>query len=201
MSRKPKKTNWQLIARKALNQERNKMSIPAEWTELSKSQIAVLQQLQDGGISISTIVDETEILKLLENGPKSFVEQCLRACMSTNDDESFETKFLFAFHLVEDAIDNERITYLTKKAVRQYVMMHSIEKDYTAFFIRFLKILNSNNDQAAETHSNHDNTDNSIPIENKICSENPEINSEVLLSACRRKNYAIIKELVSFGYR
>ena len=71
MSWKPRKTNWQLIARKALNQERNKKSIPAEWTEFSKSQIAVLLQLQDEGISISTIVDETDLLKLLENGPST----------------------------------------------------------------------------------------------------------------------------------
>ena len=202
MNRKLGKTNWQLLVRKALDQERkNKRSIPSAWKEFSKVQIDILLQLQDGGISIGTLIEESDLLKCLENGPRSFIEQCFQVCMATNDEESFETKFLLLFHLVEEAIDNETIAYSTKKAVRHYIMVHSIEKHHTEFFVRFLKVLYPNHDQYVETHSNRENTHKILATENEIGAETPEINSEMLLSACKRKNYAIIKQLVYFGYR
>ena len=119
--------------------------------------------------------------------------------MATNYEESFETKFLLLFHLIEDAIDNGQIRYSTKKILRQHIMMKSIEMDYTEFFVRFLKILHPNHEKDVETHSNSEKK--YLPNENEICTETPDINSEMLVSACKRKNYDIIKELVSFGYR
>ena len=77
--------------------------------------------------------------------------------------------------------------------------MKSIEMDYTEFFVRFLKILHPNHEKDVETHSNSEKK--YLPNENEICTETPDINSEMLVSACKTKNYAIIKELVSFGYR
>ena len=81
--------------------------------------------------------------------------------------------------------------------------MQMIEKGDADTLSRFLAILFPNSDKILKDKNSITDTDtiNITVHDGEILFEDPEINSEVLISACNRNNYSLVKCLVTVGYR
>ena len=81
--------------------------------------------------------------------------------------------------------------------------MQMIEKGDADTLSRFLAIIFPNSGKILkDNHSSTDTDTININVhDGEMLLEDPEINSEVLISACNRNNYSIVECLVTVGYR
>ena len=81
-------------------------------------------------------------------------------------------------------------------------MLQIIETENTKALVKFLSTLRPNDsDSTIVKHQNTVEGDGRTQNQNENVSQLQEVNSKILLSACRKRNFFIIKELVSLGYR
>ena len=117
MNQKSGNTHRKLLARQALDQEmKNSIAIPNEWRYFTKKEQNILLGLEDANISLGALIDQVDLILHIDEGSPTFVEQCIRCCLASDDNTSFGTKFLDLFHLIEDAIENKTAINISKIA-------------------------------------------------------------------------------------
>ena len=197
------KSKWHSVIQKALSHERRyNRVIPNEWRGFSNIEVNILFQLADEEVSIESIIEDRGLSILLEEGSEAFLEQCLYTCLGNNK-RMLDDKFLPLMHHIDELMAGRKIKYTNSKRVHHTVLLHVVEKENADALKALLSTNSLNVNDQKPTLEREDSTSNE-EIDTQSVRDymgNTEDNSDVLLNACARNNYAMVQALVSAGYR
>ena len=197
------KRKWHTLVKRALNHERRyNQVLPNEWRGFSNAEVNMLFELADDEISIESVNEGLNFLTLLEEGSEDFLEQCLYASIRSNN-RMIEDKFLPLFRQIDELVDNGKIKYMNKKKIHQSILYYVVERENVEALKTVLSEISLNASHQNPTFEREETiSDGDVVAQYDMERiENPENNSDVLLSACGKNNYRMVQALVSAGYR
>lgn len=186
---------WQVLARRAVSQDRRiNRVISNEWQGFNKKEIDLLFQLEDTDVPIESL----EILQILQNGSSAFLKQCLFTSMGEHR-KYFEERFLPLFHRIEKWTVDGLVMSTDRNELVESLLLHLVENEDVGHLqlllsktsFRFRKTLNI----ASE---NHDTVD---ALSSDEDTRYPQDNNIVLINACNRNNFDLVRILILAGYR
>ena len=190
---------WQSLVHRAISHERRVNRVGSHaWKQFDEDEIDVLLLLEDADINIETILKDDDFRRVLKNASSKFIEQCLWTSMGT-DRKWFEDEFLPLYNLLETWIVEGIIIAMTRHELIEAVLLHLIESED----VDCMQLLLSNTSHHY-LHKTHISTTSSTS-DDKIAKAKIEIfkenNSIVLMRACERNNFDIVRLLILAGYR
>ena len=190
---------WQSLVHRAISHERRISRIGYhEWRQFKEEEIGVLLQLEDSDIKIETILKDDDFLKVLQNASSKFIEQCLWTSMGT-DRKWFEDQFVPLYNLLQTWIIDGIIITKTRHELLEAVLLHLIESED----VNCMQVLFSNtrHHYPPKTHVSSTSSTNDDKIEKATTENFKKNNNIVLMRACERNNFDIVRLLILAGYR
>lgn len=164
-------------------------SIRQEWKKYTPDKVIFLQELADPDTPFSSLVDKYNLIQLLGND-EGLVLQCIQLCL----EKSSEVKFWPLFEFLETTIlENQLILEhdsdipTTIKQLYQLVLSRIIENEDVLTLEDLLTYLN---EPSRIGNSSYTSIMYSLAK-----------NSPVLMAACRKDHFGMVKVLVASGYR
>ena len=194
------KDKWHTIVHRVMNQDcRTDMIVMNRWQQFSKLEINLLLQLNDAEVSFDSIKNQNDFLRILQNGTPEFIEQCLLTSIGV-DQSQFNSKFLPLFTVIEKWIVDGILINCERENILGSLLIHFIEKENeqsirlilsstSDIFRNQTNVLDDQNEQEEDT------------LISSFCTEYPETNSAILIRACEKNNFRIIRDLILAGYR
>ena len=194
-----RRDRWQSLVHRAVSYERKANRIGSHaWKQFKEDEIDVLLQLEDSDIKIETILKDDDFLKVIQNSSSKFIEQCLWTSMGT-DRKWFEDQFLPLYNLLETWIIDGIIITKTRHELLEAVLLHLIESEDVNCMQLLLSNTSHHNHQETHVSATSSSSDDKIAkAKTKYFKKN---NSIVLMRACERSNFDIVRLLILAGYR
>ena len=190
---------WQSLVHRAVSHERKVNRIGSHpWKQFKEDEIDVLLQLEDSDINIETILKDNDFRNVLQNASYKLIEQCLWTSMGT-DRKWFEDQFLPLYNLLETWIIDGIIITKTRHELLEAVLLHLIESEDANCMQLLLSNTSHHNHQETHVSATSSSSDDKIAkAKTKYFKKN---NSIVLMRACERSNFDIVRLLILAGYR
>ena len=190
------KTQWDKVLDRTLSDiRRQKLSLPKEWNAFSENQIDFLSRFKSVKESFECINKTFDVRLLAQNGPVEFLEQCVMSCLSSDETENIESRFLPFFNRIYWWIKNGGIVLPGYGCFHNWVLLHLVEMEYVEALKGALDIIHGVSTKESEGKD--------IDIESKdvFHGEHIDYNNSALIRACAKNNYEISRLFVSYGYR
>ena len=194
------KDKWKTVIHRVMNQDcRMDMIVMNEWQQFSKLEIDLLLQLNNAEISFDSIKTQSDFLRTLQNGTIEFIEECLLTSMGV-DQNQFNSKFLPLFTLIEEWIEDGILINCDREKILGSLLLHFIEKEDE----QSIRLILSNTSEIFRNRINaladHNEQEEDTSVLS-FCTEYPETNSGILIRACEKNNFHLIRDLILAGYR
>ena len=193
------KEGWQSLVHRAVSHERKENRTGSHaWKQFKEDEIDVLLQLEDSDITIETILKDDDFRNVLQNASSKFIEQCLWTSMGTNG-KCFQDQFLPLYNLLATWILEGIIMVMTRHELIESVLLHLIESEDVSCIQLLLSNASHHYHQKTHVSATGSMSDDKLA---KAETENfKESNSIVLIRACERNNFDIVRLLILAGYR
>ena len=190
---------WQSLVHRAVSHERKVNRIGSHpWKQFKEDEIDVLLQLEDSDVNIDTILKDDDFRNVLQNASSKLIEQCLWTSMGTNR-EWFQDKFLPLYNLLETWIVEGIIMAMTTHELIEAVLLHLIESEDAN--CTQLLLSNTSHHYHPKTHVYPTGSMSDDKLAKAETENFKESNSIVLMRACERNNFDIVRLLILAGYR
>ena len=194
------KDRWKTLVRRAVSQDHRMNTIMFnEWQGFSNSEIDLLLQLKDVDIGLDSIKIKNDFLQILQNSSSEFIEKCLLISMG-RDQTQFTNKFLPLFEMIDQWIIDGILINCDREKLLNSLLLHLIEHEDEPR----LKLLLSNTSDVYQNRTKK-LADQSRENDNMSTSdqdtEYPGINSTLLIRACEKNNFELVRILILAGYR
>jgi hypothetical protein len=195
-----RKNRWKSVVKSVLKQEKIRVNHGnlEEWKHFSESQIDLLIHLKKEDVSFSCLLEKHHLSESLQQGSQSYILHCLYATFEENQDNILQDKFSHLLQLVLESLVNGKIKCVSKEILHKHLLFYIIEKENPKVLQKFLSIINKKEDHTEVTVINIDNETGDHLHNNNDTSQT---NRDALMKACEKNNYALVKLLVSAGYR
>ena len=194
------KDKWHTIVHRVMNQDcRTDMIVMNRWQQFSKLEINLLLQLNDAEVSFDSIKNQNDFLRILQKGTPEFIEQCLLTSIG-EDQNQFNSKFLPLFTVIEKWILDGILINCEREKILSSLLLHFIEKEDE----QSIRLILSNTSEIfrngvtilADQNGQEEGTSTI-----SFYTEYPETNSAILIRACEKNNFQLIRDLIFAGYR
>ena len=194
------KDKWHTIVHRVMNQDcRMDMIVMNKWQQFSKLEINLLLQLNDAEISFDSIKDQSDFLRILQDGTLEFIEQCLLTSMGV-DQSQFNSKFLPLFSAIEKWIADGILINCEREKILDSLLLNFIEKEDE----QSIRLILSNTSEIFRNQINvvgdHEEQEEDTSILS-LSTEYPETNSAILIRACEKNKFHLIRDLILAGFR
>ena len=201
MKKYPGKNKWQILVQRAVSEDhRNNRIVSNEWQGFTKIEVDLLLQINDANTTIESIKGRNDFLHNLENGSSKFLEQCLITSMGVNH-QYFEEKFLPLFHLVEKWIMDGIIMSIDRDKLVQSLLLHVVENEDESCLKMLLSTTSHEFRQRMNISPATNNSEQLGILEADTSIKYPDNNSLLLMRACEKDNFDLVRILILAGYR
>ena len=195
------RNRWQVLVQRAISENhRNNRIVSNDWQGFTKKEVDLLLQINDPNTTIESIKCQNDFLEILGNGSSKFVEQCLFTSMGINR-QYFEEKFLPLFQLVEQLVLDGVIMSVGREKLVQSLLLHLVENED----LICLKMLLSATSHEFRKRMNISPAQNTSEQEGILTTNTsvkyPDNNCIILMRACAKNNFELVRILILAGYR
>ena len=188
MAAKPTKSKWKDVVDFALKRTKSRNKRP-EWRKFTNEKVNFLQDLQDLLVTFGSVIEKYDIKKILQRD-EELIAQSISTCLDQED------KFWPFFEHVEYLIICDHL---------QFDSHHDdeVHDNLKTFYENAMyKLLDKDQSDILEDLLNHLRTKSKENVEhyNGIIHAH-ERNSPVLMAACRKDHFDVVKVLVRHGAR
>ena len=195
------KNRWQVLVQRAVSEDhRNNRIVSNEWQAFTKKEVDLLLQINDANTTIESIKCRTDFLQILQNGSSKFLEQCLLTSMGVNR-KYFEERFLPLFHLVETWIMDGIIISIDRDKLVQSLLLHVVENEDESCLKMLLSTTSPEFRQRMNISPAKSNSEPHGILATDASMKYPDNNCNVLMRACDKNNFDLVRILILAGYR